>query len=114
MNREQILSELKSEVHRIDNAIAALDGGSTASVNSMPRAKRTHGITPAGRKRISDMMKKRWAERRKRSTGSAVSPRKAGKVQLRRRRNRLTPAGRRKLSLMMKRRWAERRKQQKT
>jgi len=111
VDRQGIIAELKSELHRLDNAIAALDGGLTTSVNGMPGAKRTHRLTPAGRKRLSEMMKQRWADRRKRSTGSAA--RKTGKVQLRRRRNRLTPAGRRKLSLMMKRRWAERRKQKK-
>jgi len=110
MDGQGIIAELKSELHRIDNAIAALDGGST-SVNGMPREKRTHGITPAGRKRLSEMMKQRWAERRKHGTRSAAK--KTGKGHLRRRRDRLTPAGRRKLSLMMKKRWAERRKQQK-
>jgi hypothetical protein len=80
-------------------------------INGMPRAKRSHGITPAGRQRLSEMMKQRWAERRKHGTRSAAK--KTGKGHLRRRRDRLTPAGRRKLSLMMKRRWAERRKQTK-
>jgi hypothetical protein len=110
VDREEIIAELKSELHRLDNAIAALDGTATSSVNDIPRTKRTHGITPAGRRRLSEMMRQRWAERRKRGAGSAVSTKKAGKGQLRRRRNRLTPAGRRKLSLMMKRRWAERRR----
>jgi len=111
VDREQIIAALKSEVHRLDNAIAALDGTSTSSVNGIPRTKLTHGLTPAGRRRLSEMMKQRWAERRKRGTASAASPTKAGKFQ--RRKDRLTPAGRRKLSLMMKRRWAERRKRTK-
>jgi hypothetical protein len=110
VDREEIITELKSELHTLDNAIAALDGTATSSVNGIPRTKCTHGLTPAGRRRLSEMMKQRWAERRKRGTRSVASPEKAGKVRLRRRANRLTPAGRRKLSLMMKKRWAERRK----
>jgi len=112
VDRQEIIAELKSELHRLDNAIAALDGGSITSVDGMPTAKRTNRLTPAGRRRLSEMMKQRWAERRKRSTGVAAG--KTAKVRPRRRKNRLTPAGRRKLSLMMKRRWAERRKRKKT
>jgi hypothetical protein len=107
VDREQIIAELKSELHRLDNAILALDGGSPSSVNGLPKPKTTHGITPEGRKRLSLMMKKRWAERRKGAAGTVASGRKTAKRQLPGRKNRLTPAGRRRLSLMMKRRWAQ-------
>jgi len=30
--------------------------------------KKRGGLTPAGRKRLSEMMKKRWAERRKKAS----------------------------------------------
>jgi hypothetical protein len=64
-----IVTELKKERARLDRAIAALDGGAphsngTATVVHKRRGSR---LTPAGRKRLSEMMKKRWAERRKKS-----------------------------------------------
>jgi len=81
MDIEKILSGLKADRDRLDQAIAALEG--TESRDGT-RTKRTYtkraiavpqprvvnqdkggGITPAGRRRLSEMMKKRWAERRK-------------------------------------------------
>ena len=65
-----ILSELKGERDRLNQAIAALEGIDSAnSARPAPvgRAarKRRKGLTAEGRKRLSEMMKKRWAERRK-------------------------------------------------
>ena len=77
MDRERILQELKAERDRLENAIQALE---TAGSNSMGRTfrvggsttrKRTHRLTAAGRKRLSDMMKKRWAERRQKMSKAA-------------------------------------------
>jgi hypothetical protein len=75
MNIDTILAELKKERERLDNAIAALEGvgasrGTKSSVNaargiSANKPKR-HGLTVEGRRRLSEAMKKRWAERRKR------------------------------------------------
>ncbi len=48
-------------------------------------------------------MKKRWAERRGKTTAKAAAPKRRGG---------LTAAGRKKLSEAMKKRWAERRKKQ--
>jgi len=68
----RIVAELKRERDRLSQAIAALEGQSSKATrgSAVPRRasrtkkKRDH-LTPAGRKRLSDMMKKRWAERRK-------------------------------------------------
>jgi hypothetical protein len=58
-------------------------------------------ITPAGRKRLSQLMKARWAARRKvAGTKTGPAAKKGG----------LTPAGRRRLSHLMKARWAARRR----
>ena len=69
MDLQRILSDLKAERDRIARAIAALTGtGSASSGKSIGRPKgsrRRGGITPAGRRRLSLAMKKRWAERRK-------------------------------------------------
>jgi len=71
MDTKKILSELVAERDRIDSAIAALEALGVASPASKPgrkpgkRGKRKGGITAAGRKRLSENMKKRWAERKK-------------------------------------------------
>ncbi len=69
MDLARILAELKSERDRIDRAISALTevgaiGASPAPGKRMTGRKRK-GITPAGRKRLSEAMKKRWAEKKK-------------------------------------------------
>ncbi len=75
MDTRTILADLKAELTRLNQAIAALeslDGTATA----MPRATtsaakaaatqaKKRGLTPAGRRRLSAMMKARWAARRK-------------------------------------------------
>jgi hypothetical protein len=75
---------------------ARLKGGTKAAP-----AKKKGALTAAGRKRLSELMKARWAARRKAGgTKAAPSAKKGG----------LTPAGRRRLSQLMKARWAARRK----
>jgi len=81
---EQIISDLKNERERLDRAIAALeekDSQPSASSNrtlTRPRVsadtqlatanKKTRGdITDERRKRLSESMKKSWAERRKKA-----------------------------------------------
>jgi len=78
MNIGQIVSELKKERDDLNRAIAALEGiggrrpqtgkisekGSTAQTSR----KRRRGLSAAGRRRISEAMKKRWAERRAKVT----------------------------------------------
>jgi hypothetical protein len=90
MNLQVIVAELKKERDRIDRAIAALGGittnnatkGSTtatrpASTRSSRRSRRGH-LTAAGRKRLSELMKRRWAERRRKtSNGRKSAPRTA-------------------------------------
>jgi hypothetical protein len=76
VNITVIVSELKAERIRIDRAITALEGmspnGSTS--NHAPKqakaavAQKSGGLTAAGRKRLSELMKKRWAERRKKAS----------------------------------------------
>ena len=77
MNIAEIVSELKTERNRIDGAINALEGLSPngAANNHAPKhvqaagAQKSGGLTAAGRKRLSELMKKRWAERRKKVAG---------------------------------------------
>jgi exonuclease VII small subunit len=67
MDTQQIISELESERDRLDQAISALRGsmrGRRGNFGGRGRRGRRH-LSPAAKKRISDMMKKRWAERKK-------------------------------------------------
>ena len=77
MDIHAIIKELKRERDRLDKAIAALDETDSAPAPQMssPAAKvsppstgRGHHLTPEGRKRLSDNLKKRWAEKRKQSS----------------------------------------------
>ena len=71
----RIVSELKSKRDRISRAIALLENESTRTtrrvatpIKMAPSKKRRRGLTPAGRKRLSEAMKKRWADRKKKSS----------------------------------------------
>ncbi len=107
MDLEKIVAELKTERDRIGRAVAALLDEAKSAVSSATRkivapTRRGKGLTAAGRRRLSEAMKRRWAERRTKGTGPKASAPK--------RRGGLTPAGRKKLSEAMKRRWAERKR----
>ena len=74
MDTQEIVRELKVERARLDRAIAALDGADTtrATVGSnnpfekgAAAPRKRHHLTAAGRKRLSMLMKQRWAARRK-------------------------------------------------
>ena len=70
MSIETILADLKREREQLDDAIAALEGSAgsapgRASDRGTSGPRRRGGITPEGRRRLSEAMKKRWAERRK-------------------------------------------------
>lgn len=74
MSIEAVVAELKEERSRLDRAIEALEALSlpnhsgkalSAAVHLAPAAKKRRGLTPAGRKRLSELAKQRWAERRK-------------------------------------------------
>ena len=71
MSIATILLDLKVERERLNRAIAALEGNiSLTRIQHHTSTKRAHnggfhGVTPAGRKRLSQLMKQRWAERRR-------------------------------------------------
>lgn len=80
MDIQKIVSELERERDRIGKAIAALVESASSSLTTLKsgragktaalgkRKKRRGGLTPEGRKRLSEAMKKRWAARRKKSS----------------------------------------------
>jgi acyl-CoA reductase-like NAD-dependent aldehyde dehydrogenase len=90
MDVSKIISEIDSEIARLQQARAAIVGLSGSSLVVKPRrgrpkgsvnapkpakaakavkaakpAKRKRNLSPEGRKRIAEAMKRRWAERRK-------------------------------------------------
>jgi len=74
----KIVGDLKQEGERISRAIAALEGSvptlgqekvsGAAYGGPASEGKKDGGITPEGRKRLSQAMKKRWAERKRKGT----------------------------------------------
>ena len=68
MDVHQILTALKAERDRLDTAIAALAGrNSTGRTKKTPIKTTRRGrrrMTAAGRKRLSELLKKRWASGR--------------------------------------------------
>ena len=76
MDIQSILADLKRERDRLNSAITALEGsgarrrgrpagsGAAKSSPATGRRPRRH-MSAAARKRISDMMKQRWAERKR-------------------------------------------------
>jgi hypothetical protein len=77
MDIQTLVAELTKERDRIERAIAALsDIGPSArrpgrpvgsgKAAGRPKTRRRH-MSPAARKRISEMMKKRWAERKRKA-----------------------------------------------
>jgi hypothetical protein len=114
---DKIVSELKGERDRIGRAISALlEGVGLASSPKRPSVKavapkRGKGITPAGRRRLSQAMKARWAARSSKSPTASRSPVSlAGASAPKKRGGGMTAAGRKRISEAMKKRWAEKKK----
>ncbi len=72
MDLQTIVAELKRERDRLDQAIAALDGiggagGRRGRGNGRRGRRGRRHLSADARRRISEMMKKRWAERRRKA-----------------------------------------------
>jgi hypothetical protein len=65
MDIADVLSELRSQRDRLDRAIAAIEGITSDGARRQPRTgakrRRRGGISAAGRRRLSMLMKRRWA-----------------------------------------------------
>jgi hypothetical protein len=67
MDTQQIITELEAERDRLEQAISALRGslqGRRLAGGRGGRRGRRH-LSAAAKRRISEMMKKRWAERKR-------------------------------------------------
>jgi hypothetical protein len=73
----KIVRDLDAEIERLTSARKILSGSDAttqpkrqvkrAATARNSKAKQAHRLTPAGRKKLSVLMKKRWAERRKKA-----------------------------------------------
>ncbi|HEY2038804.1 MAG TPA: hypothetical protein VGG95_04015 [Edaphobacter sp.] len=80
MEVTRIIAEIDAQILKLQQARALLADASQPARASRGRpkgstkastttSKRKRKLTPEGRKRIADAMKKRWAERRKQTSG---------------------------------------------
>jgi hypothetical protein len=104
MDTRTILADLKAELNRLNQAIAALeslDGTATATTpaaKAAPAHAKKRGLTPAGRRRLSAMMKARWAARRKQAAKPASKKTSSRRT--------MSAAARKKIAVAQKKRWA--------
>jgi len=65
----EILSQIDREIALLQQARALLAGSGTSSKKAAPAAKsapkKKRRLTPEGRKRIAEAVKRRWAEQKK-------------------------------------------------
>ena len=115
MDLENIVAELKAEIVRITHAIGLLEGNGTpkrrvgrppGSVSAKAQSRRGGGMTAAGRRALSEAMKRRWAQRRN-GSGADLTTTSSSAVAKPKKKGRMSAAGRRSISLAMKKRWAE-------
>jgi hypothetical protein len=114
---QNIIAELKGELTRIGEVIGLLENGTPVKKRvgrppgSATKKVQTQGpgrsLTPAGRRKLSEAMKQRWAQRRGPTSASMASTNVAAKAK---KRGGITAAGRKKLSEAMKKRWAEKKR----
>ncbi|HEY0161508.1 MAG TPA: hypothetical protein VGB69_02410 [Edaphobacter sp.] len=84
MEVSKIIAEIDAQIFKLQQARALLADasqpvrtgrgrpkGSKNTVTATP-SKRKRNLTPEGRKRIADAMKRRWAERRKQTSSKAT------------------------------------------
>ena len=64
MDTRRILAELRAQGSRIERAIAAIEALQTASARAA-KGRGRRRMSAAARKRLSALMKSRWAQRRK-------------------------------------------------
>lgn len=112
MDTRKIIVDLKAERDRINQAIAALEsldgtaaarsGATAVAAKNAPKQPGRRGLTPAGRRKLSAMMKARWAARRKQTAKPAAKQSKGRRT--------MSAAARKKIAEAQRARWAARKK----
>jgi len=114
MDTRTILADLKAELNRLNQAIAALealDGTGAATPITTTAAKAApmraragrRRMSAAGRRRISEAAKARWAAKRKTVAKPAAEDPAAKKAVVR---HSMSPAARKKIAEAQRKRWA--------
>jgi hypothetical protein len=96
---DSIIQQLERQKTAIDQALQALRGMSGAAIGTARGTKRT-GVSPEGRQRQIEAMRRYWAKKRA-GQPAATKKRRGGRG--------LTEAGRKALSENMRRMWAAKR-----
>jgi type II secretory pathway component HofQ len=63
--RQRLGTDVKSAVRRASRGVDAVASQASATVEGTARTLKRKTMSPEARRRISEMMKKRWAERKK-------------------------------------------------
>ena len=104
MDTRTILADLKAELNRLNQAIAALeslDGTATTTTPAAIDAPKRGGrrrMSDAGRRRMSEAAKARWAARRKQVAKPAPQKNNGRRT--------MSAAGRKKIAEAQRKRWA--------
>jgi hypothetical protein len=109
----EVIRKLEQQRIGIERALAALreiEGpgletmapATAAAPRGRRKAKRKGGMTPEGRRRLSEALKARWAAK-KAGPAAPAAPARA------KRKGGMTPEGRKRLSEALKKRWAAKR-----
>lgn len=106
-----IIAQLEQRRAALDRALSALHqvGGSASSSSGAPAqpeaaVTKKGGVTPAGRRRIAEASRMRWAQKRAAQAEAELAEKNAAAAQKRR-----TTIARKKMSETMKQRWAAKR-----
>lgn len=67
MGLHEILTQIDREISRLQQARAVLEG---SRISALANAPKKRNLTPEGRRRIAEAVKRRWARERK----SALKP----------------------------------------
>jgi hypothetical protein len=104
METAKILTDLRTELNRLNQAIAALESldgtapATTPAAIAAPKQSKKRGLTPAGRRRLSEKMKARWAARRKAAAKPATKATSGRRT--------MSLAARKKIAEAQRKRWA--------
>ena len=112
----EVIKKLEQQRTGIERALAALreiEGPGAVAPAAAPaavpasgrlrKATRKGGMTPEGRRRLSEALKARWAAKKAGPSVPAAAPAKA------KRKGGMTPEGRKRLSEALRKRWAAKR-----
>ncbi len=71
MGVSEILAQIDREIAHLQRARALLNGGSSSTAAALGKksARKKRRLTPEGRKRIAEAVKRRWAEQKKAAAG---------------------------------------------